>query len=78
MLAALLVAVASAPSADQLPTVSILIPTNGRPEFVRNAVKMIARQDYPMDLIKEVVIVDDSPLALQVRSYPATTETWPR
>jgi hypothetical protein len=66
-LAALVVAAAgAATSGEELPTVSILIPTNGRPEFVRNAVEMIARQDFPMALIKEVVIVDDSPPDLQV------------
>jgi len=41
------------------PIVSIVIPTNSRPEFLENALSMINKQDY-IDNIAEVVVVDDS------------------
>ena len=44
-----------------LPSVCIIMPTNSRPEFVEHALSMISRQDYPLELVTEVVIVDDSP-----------------
>ena len=43
-----------------LPTVSIIIPTNGRPEFIPFVIERIMKQSYPSRLISEVVIVDDS------------------
>ena len=48
-----------------LPSVCIMIPTNSRPEFLEHAMSMISRQDYPGELLREVVIVDDSPTELQ-------------
>ena len=48
-----------------LPSVCIIMPTNSRPEFVEHALSMISRQDYPLELVTEVVIVDDSPGELQ-------------
>ena len=53
-----------------LPSVSILLPTNSRPEFVQHALAMIRRQDYPANLIREVVIVDDSPTELKLDLKP--------
>ncbi len=44
-----------------LPTVSLIMPTFSRPEFVRHALESVARQTYPMELINEIVVVDDSP-----------------
>ena len=67
---------ASANLTKALPSVSVVMPTNSRPEFVRRAVEMLARQDYPKHLIKEVVIVDDSPTALQATDL--TQMPWPR
>ena len=61
---------------NTLPTVSLIMPTNSRPEYVRRAVDMIARQDYPRHLIKELIIVDDSPAALQATDVMSLT--WPR
>jgi ELWxxDGT repeat protein len=58
------------PTSSTLPTVSVLMPTNGRPEFVRHALASIGRQDYPAELV-EVVIVDDSPAALRVDGLAA-------
>ena len=43
-----------------LPTVSLIIPTNGRPEFLAFAIERIKRQSYPPSLISDVVVVDDS------------------
>eukprot|EP00931_Biecheleriopsis_adriatica_P030975 TRINITY_DN1819_c0_g1_i4.p1 TRINITY_DN1819_c0_g1~~TRINITY_DN1819_c0_g1_i4.p1 ORF type:complete len:2096 (+),score=234.86 TRINITY_DN1819_c0_g1_i4:133-6420(+) len=45
-------------------SVSVIIPTFLRPEFLRFAIHEVARQDYPH--IKEVVAVDDSPHTLQL------------
>ena len=67
----LTLAFAAAAVDRDLPTVSIIMPTNARPEFVRNALAMIADQDYPRSKLREVVIVDDSPPALRV---PGLTE----
>ena len=61
---------------NTLPTVSLIMPTNSRPEYVRQAIDMIARQDYPRHLIKELIIVDDSPVALQATDVMSLT--WPR
>ena len=47
-----------------VPSVSIIIPTNGRPEMCRHALEMIRRQTYGP--ILEVVVVDDSPLPLRM------------
>lgn len=47
------------------PTVSLIMPTNGRPEFVIHALAMINRQQ---DVgVHEVVIVDDSPSHTRVK-----------
>ena len=51
------------PGGDPL-SVSIIIPTNGRPELCRHALEMIRRQTYGP--ILEVVVVDDSPLPLRM------------
>jgi glycosyltransferase involved in cell wall biosynthesis len=45
------------------PPVCIMMPTNGRPEFVAHALATLGSQDYPARL--EVVVVDDSPPELQ-------------
>ena len=50
--------------AAELPSVSIMLPTNSRPEFVRHALAAIARQDYAS--LREVIIVDDSPPELRL------------
>ena len=42
---------------SRLPSVSLIMPTAGRPEFVRQALVRISKQDYPN--IKEVIIVED-------------------
>ena len=52
-------------SLPSLPSVCVIMPTNSRPEFVGHALSMISRQDYPLELVSEVVIVDDSPDELQ-------------
>ena len=52
-------------NAEFWPTVSIMIPTNGRPEFLPRALAGIHAQDFPMENIKEVIIVDDSPVDLR-------------
>ena len=51
---------------SSLPSATIMMVTNSRPEFVTHALGSIRRQDYPPDLIKEVIIVDDSPTELRV------------
>ena len=56
-----------------LPSVCIIMPTNSRPEFVEHALSMISRQDYPLELVTEVVIVDDSPGELQFPTGRQTT-----
>ena len=56
---------AAADGDGALPSVCIIMPTNSRPEFVEHALFMISRQDYPLELVTEVVIVDDSPGELQ-------------
>jgi len=43
---------------EEYPLVSIIIPTYGRPAFLKKTIEFIKRQDYPNI---EVVIVDDSP-----------------
>lgn len=43
---------------DQLPTVSVIVPTIGRPELLRAAVDSIRSQDYPGDV--EIVVVTDA------------------
>ena len=48
-----------------IPSLSLIIPTNSRPEFVRHALDMIDRQAYPTNLI-EVIVVDDSPESLRL------------
>ena len=47
-------------AATRQPSVSIIMPTNGRPDFVRRAMAMVAEQDYPAHIL-QVVVVDDSP-----------------
>ena len=49
----------------EMPSACIIMPTNGRPEFVEHALGMIKRQDFS-GTITEVVVVDDSPAALRV------------
>jgi len=49
---------AVAPGDNSVPLVSVIIPTYGRPEFLKKAIELVRRQDYPNI---EVVIVDDSP-----------------
>lgn len=50
------------------PTVSIIMPTNSRPEFVLHSLAAIPKQDYPSDRLREVVIVDDSPREFRTTS----------
>ena len=61
-----------------LPTVSIIMPTNSRPEFVEHAIDSISRQDYPKGLLKEVVIVDDSPFHLRVPGLQLGSQRSPK
>ena len=49
-----------------MPSVSIIMPTNGRPELLEAAMERIARQTYPKNLIKDVIIVDDSKMELRL------------
>ena len=59
-------------SSTEWPTVSIMIPTNGRPEFLPRALAGIQAQDFPLENIKEVIVVDDSPrsgLRYRARRY---------
>eukprot|EP01087_Luapelamoeba_hula_P001153 TRINITY_DN1089_c0_g1_i1.p1 TRINITY_DN1089_c0_g1~~TRINITY_DN1089_c0_g1_i1.p1 ORF type:complete len:360 (-),score=49.11 TRINITY_DN1089_c0_g1_i1:63-1142(-) len=44
-------------SAEEIPLVSVIIPTHDRPEFLAQALRQIKSQDYPNI---EVVVVDDS------------------
>jgi len=73
---------ASAPGAADgrdeatLPTVTYIMPTNSRPEFVGHALGGIARQDYPAHLISEVVIVDDSPPHLAAPGLVEGEQEW--
>ena len=73
---------ASAPGAGDgrdeatLPTVTYIMPTNSRPEFVGHALGGIARQDYPAHLISEVVIVDDSPTHLAAPGLVEGEQEW--
>ena len=59
-----------------LPTVTYIMPTNSRPEFVGHALGGIARQDYPAHLISEVVIVDDSPTHLAAPGLVEGEQEW--
>ena len=61
LLITLALLLSSAAAAPPLPTLSIMMPTNSRPEFVEFALTQIAAQTYPLDRIAEVVIIDDSP-----------------
>lgn len=49
------------PVAAAAPLVSCIMPTRGRPDFARQAVRYFQRQDYPNT---ELVIVEDGPPAL--------------
>lgn len=69
-----LISLSTLAAAQQLPTVSIIMPTNGRPEFVQHALKMIGKQDYPAHLIKEVIIIDDSPAPLRLTAPQAAVK----
>jgi glycosyltransferase involved in cell wall biosynthesis len=44
--------------ADQLPSVSVVIPTHDRPEFLRSAVRSVLEQDYE-GWIEVLVVFDD-------------------
>ena len=48
----------------------IIMPTNGRPEFVHRALEMIAASTYPQSLL-EIVVVDDSPAPLRLTNASA-------
>ena len=48
-------------SLGRLPSVCLMMPTANRPELVLRALEMMGRQEYPSSLLKEVVVVDDSP-----------------
>jgi len=48
---------AIAAASTESPLVSVIIPTHGRNEFLKKAIELIQRQDYPN---LEVIIVDDS------------------
>ena len=50
---------------SELESVSLIMPTNSRPEFVRQALRQIAKQEYPRELLRELIVVDDSPLELR-------------
>ena len=52
------------------PSVSLIMPTNSRPEFVAHAIEAVRRQDYPN--LAEIIIVDDSPLDLRLQSPDAS------
>ena len=52
--------------AGRLPSVCLMMPTANRPELVLRALEMMGRQEYPSSLLKEVVVVDDSPSDLRV------------
>jgi len=47
----------------QQPLVSVIIPTYGRPEFLKKAIELVRRQDYTN---LEIVIVDDSPQPMEL------------
>ena len=57
-------------------SVSVIMPTNSRPEFVENALRMIRAQDYPAELIREVIVVDDSPPELRVPGLVEGSQQW--
>jgi hypothetical protein len=59
---------------ELLPSVSITTVTNSRPEFVEHALRQIADSAYPAALIKEVVVVDDSPAPLRAQGLHAGTQ----
>lgn len=43
-----------------LPAVSVVVPTQGRPDLLRRCLHAIAGLDYPADLIETVVVADGS------------------
>ena len=69
-----LVAAALAPSDlspdPSWPSVSIIVPTNSRPEFVGRMLEMVAAQDYDLERL-QVVVVDDSPPELRAPALAA-------
>ena len=52
------------------PSVSIIVPTNSRPEFVGRMLEMVAAQDYDLERL-QVVVVDDSPPELRAPALAA-------
>jgi glycosyltransferase involved in cell wall biosynthesis len=46
-------------SANGVPSVSVVIPTHDRPDFVRNAVRSVLEQDYP-GAVEALVVFDNS------------------
>jgi glycosyltransferase involved in cell wall biosynthesis len=44
---------------NAMPSVSVVIPTHDRPEFVRNAVRSVLEQDYP-GAVEALVVFDNS------------------
>jgi hypothetical protein len=61
---------------ESLPSVSLIMPTNGRPEFVVRALDMIMEAQYPMHLL-EAIVVDDSSERLRVKSLKPGAQTLP-
>ena len=58
------------------PSVCVMVPTANRPEFVLRALEMMQRQRYPASLLREVVIVDDSPVDLRVPGLVAGAQSY--
>ena len=68
-----LLALAFAPRTPT-PPVCITVPTNGRPEFLPHALRMISEQNYAGAI--HVVVVDDSPEDLRPHSRHECHGQW--
>ena len=47
---------------DLVPTISVVVPTFGRPDALRRCLRALARQEYPHDRYDVVVVDDGSPV----------------
>ena len=60
----------SAPSESPLPSVSVVIPTHGRPEFLRRAVQSVVEQAYAGEIDVLVVVDGSEPVELEQPALP--------
>jgi glycosyltransferase involved in cell wall biosynthesis len=59
-------------AADQLPSVSVVIPTHNRPDFLRAAVRSVLEQDYPGPV--EAVVVFDGGEEVELPTQESESE----